>query len=88
MSADPADATDAPSTGTPAEPIADVPVLVVANEFADVQVRLVRSRNGTRLELLSPRRGTRVHLDAVELDCLTQQRTEFFSEMIDRTTTR
>lgn len=59
--------------------------LVVANEFADVQVRRVRTRNGVRLEIFSPRRGTRVHLDAVELDLLSFQEPEIFSEMLERT---
>lgn len=59
--------------------------LLVANEFADVQVRRVHTRNGVRLEIFSPRRGTRVHLDAVELDLLSFQEPEIFSEMLERT---
>lgn len=63
----------------------DGPVIVVANEFADVRVRRVQTRNGVRLEIFSPRRGTRVHLDAVELDLLSFQEPEMFSEMLERT---
>jgi hypothetical protein len=61
------------------------PEIVVGNEFADVVVRRVRTRNGTRLEIRSPRRGTVVRLDAVELDCLSYQDPEFFSAMLGRT---
>lgn len=61
--------------------------IVVANEFADVEVRRVVTRNGMRLEIFSPRRGTRVLLDAVELDCLTWQPPETFSELIERSPT-
>ena len=59
--------------------------IVIANEFADVVVRRVRTRNGMRLEISSPRRGTRVHLDAVALDCLSYQPPETFTEMLERT---
>jgi hypothetical protein len=59
--------------------------IVVANEFADVRVRRVSTRNGARLEIYSPRRGTRIHLDAVELDLLSFQEPEIFSEMLERT---
>jgi hypothetical protein len=74
---------DAGPNGPGDEP--DGPVIVVANEFADVRVRRVRTRNGVRLEIFSPRRGTRVHLDAVELDLLSFQEPEVFSEMLERT---
>lgn len=56
--------------------------LVIANEFADVEVRRVRTRNGTRLEIRSPRRGTSVRLDPVILDCLTWQPPETFSGLL------
>lgn len=59
--------------------------IIVANEFADVVVRRVHTRNGVRLEVFSPRRGTRVHLDAVELDCLSYQEPEIFTELLERT---
>lgn len=59
--------------------------IVIANEFNDVVVRSVSTRNGTRLEILSPRRGTRVLLDAVVLDCLSYQPPETFTEMLERT---
>lgn len=63
----------------------DGPILV-ANEFADVYVRRVPTRNGMRLEISSPRTGTRVYLDAVELEALTWQRPDTFTELVrDRT---
>lgn len=71
------------SRQTPSD--ADELTIVVANEFADVRVRRVSTRNGARLEIYSPRRGTRVHLDAVELDLLSFQEPEVFSEMLERT---
>jgi hypothetical protein len=65
----------------PAEHDNDGPI-VVSNEFADVVVSRVRTRNGVRLDIWSPRRGTRVQLDAVELDCLSYQPPETFTEML------
>lgn len=59
--------------------------IIIANEFADVVVRRVRTRNGVRLEIFSPHRGTRVLLDAVELDCLSYQQPEAFTAMLERT---
>jgi hypothetical protein len=63
---------------------ADGPI-VIANEFNDVVVRRVRTRNGMRLEIFSPRRETRVLLDAVVLDCLSYQQPEVFTELLERT---
>lgn len=59
--------------------------ILIANEFADVVVSRVRTRNGARLEIWSPRRGTRVQLDAVALDCLSYQQPETFTAMLERT---
>lgn len=79
--------------GWPAEGklLADVPAdggspgpIVVSNEFADVVISQVRTRNGVRLDIWSPRRGTRIQLDAVELDCLSYQPKEVFTEMLER----
>lgn len=57
-------------------------LLVIANEFADVEVRRIRTRNGIRLEIRSPRRGTSVCLDPMILDCLTWQSPETFSALL------
>ncbi|MBV9449238.1 MAG: hypothetical protein JO345_25395 [Streptosporangiaceae bacterium] len=56
--------------------------IIIANEFVDVEVRRVRTRNGVRLEIHSPRRGTTIRLDAMVLDALTWQQPEVFSEML------
>lgn len=56
--------------------------IVIANEFADVVLRRVETRNGMRLDIWSPRRGTRVLLDAVALDCLSFQAPELISELL------
>lgn len=58
--------------------------IVVANEFADVVLRRVHTRNGMRLDIWSPRRGTRILLDAVALDCLSFQEPELVTEMLSR----
>lgn len=58
--------------------------IVIANEFADVVVRKVQTRNGVRLDVWSPRRGTRVLLDAVALDCLSFQDSELITELLSR----
>lgn len=56
--------------------------IVVSNEFADVVVTQVRSRNGVRLDIWSPRRGTRIQLDAVALDCLSYQSPEIITQLL------
>jgi hypothetical protein len=61
---------------------ADSEPIVIANEFVDVEVRRVHTRNGVRLEIYSPRRGTTIRLDAMVLDALTWQDPEVFSEML------
>ncbi|MEV0029570.1 dihydrodiol dehydrogenase [Nocardia sp. NPDC050793] len=55
----------------------------LSNEFADVVVRVVTAGNGERLEIRSPRRGTFVRLDPVELEALTWQPTEVFTRMLE-----
>ncbi|GHB59093.1 hypothetical protein GCM10010306_060750 [Streptomyces umbrinus] len=57
----------------------DDPTIEIINEFAYVRVRRVYTRNGERLEIVAPRRGYRILLDAVELESLTWQNPETFS---------
>jgi hypothetical protein len=57
---------------------ADSPIQI-SNEFANINVRKVYTRNGARLEIDAPRRGYRILLDAVELESLTWQTPETFS---------
>lgn len=56
--------------------------LQVANEFSEVVVRRVGSRNGTRLLIESPRSGQWVTLCPLELEALTWQNTATFSAMV------
>ncbi len=58
--------------------------ILIANEFADVVVRKVETRNGMRLDIWSPRRGSRVQLDAVALDCLSFQEPELITQLLAR----
>ncbi|MBA0045207.1 dihydrodiol dehydrogenase [Mycobacteroides sp. LB1] len=53
------------------------------NEFADVVLRVIPTGNGERLEISSPRRGTRIALDPVELEALTWQTTDVFTRMLE-----
>ncbi|MBF6440233.1 dihydrodiol dehydrogenase [Nocardia cyriacigeorgica] len=55
----------------------------LSNEFADVVVRVVTVGNGERLEITSPRRGTCVRLDPVELEALTWQPSAVFTRMLE-----
>ena len=57
-------------------------VIVIANEFAHIRVRKVRTRNGERLEISAPRRGTQILLDALDLESLTWQTSEVFSKFL------
>ncbi|CAM3486041.1 dihydrodiol dehydrogenase [Hydrogenibacillus schlegelii] len=57
--------------------------LEVANEFTVVHVQKVKTRNGERLEIYSPRLGYRIQLDPLELESLTWQTTETFSRFLE-----
>jgi len=59
--------------------------IVIANEFADVVVRKVETRNGVRLEIYSPRRGACIRYDAVALDVLSYQEPQFITDLLTRT---
>ena len=60
----------------------DGPDILIANEFAEVRLRKVLTRNGERLEISAPRRGRSILLDAVELESLTWQPKETFSAFL------
>lgn len=78
---------DHPDEGTPIPSMRDEGVngpITISNEFADVVVRRVSTRNGMRLEIWSPRRGTSVRLDAVALDALSFQDPELITELLRR----
>jgi hypothetical protein len=56
--------------------------IIVANEFSEVRVRRVQTRNGARLLVESPKSGQWVALCPLELEALTWQNTATFSAMI------
>ena len=56
--------------------------IVIANEFSEIHVVRVETRNGSRLMIESPKSGQWVTLDPLELESLTWQSTATFSAMI------
>ncbi|HWN33302.1 MAG TPA: hypothetical protein VNP03_11185 [Pseudonocardia sp.] len=58
------------------------PAIELGNEFAEIQIRKVRTRNGARLLISAPRSGQWVALCPVQLEALTWQTDEVFSAMI------
>ncbi|WP_200944356.1 hypothetical protein [Geodermatophilus sp. Leaf369] len=56
--------------------------LTIANEFAEVRVHRVDTRNGSRLLIESPKSGQWVALDPMQMEALTWQNTATFSAMI------
>lgn len=58
--------------------------LTIANEFCEVEVRRVETHNGTRLLIDAAKSGQWIALDPMELEALTWQTTQTFSEMIAR----
>lgn len=56
--------------------------LSIGNEFSEIRVRRVDTRNGSRLLIESPRSGQWVSLCPLELEALTWQNTATFSAMI------
>jgi hypothetical protein len=57
-------------------------VIRLGNEFAEIVVRRVETRNGTRLLIEAPKSGQWVTLCPLELEALTWQNTATFSAMI------
>jgi hypothetical protein len=56
--------------------------LTVANEFTEVVVRRVDTRNGSRLLITSPKTGQWITLDALEVEALTWQNTRTLAAMV------
>ncbi len=56
--------------------------LTVANEFTEVVVRRVDTRNGSRLLITAPRSGQWITLDALEVEALTWQNTRTLAAMV------
>lgn len=56
--------------------------LSIGNEFSEIRVSRVETRNGARLLVESPRSGQWIALCPLELEALTWQNTATFSAMI------
>ena len=56
--------------------------LTVANEFTEVVVRRVDTRNGSRLLISAPKSGRWISLDALEVEALTRQNARTLAAMV------
>jgi hypothetical protein len=56
--------------------------LTVANEFTEVVVRRVDTRNGSRLLISAPKTGRWITLDALEIEALTWQNRRTLAAMV------
>ena len=56
--------------------------LTVANEFTEVVVRRVDTRNGSRLLISAPKSGHWISLDALEVEALTRQNARTLAAMV------
>jgi hypothetical protein len=81
--------TSDPPSGVPwpGEPSAGVPetgepVIRLANEFTEVVVERVRTRNGARLRISVPSSGRQILLCPLELEALAWQDHELFSALL------
>ena len=54
----------------------------LANEYALVHVRKVHTRNGVRLEISAPKLARSIRLCPLELESLTWQTSDAFSEFL------
>lgn len=55
----------------------------LSNEFATVKIRPVRTRHGQRLEIRSPELERKIHLSSIELESLTWQDHDVFTEFLE-----
>jgi hypothetical protein len=58
------------------------PVIKIGNEFTEVEVGRVRTRNGMRLRIFVPSSGRQILLCPLELEALTWQDHELFSQLL------
>jgi hypothetical protein len=56
--------------------------ITIANEFAEVVVQRVDTRNGSRLLISAPKTGRSISLDALEIEALTRQNTRTLAAMV------
>jgi len=66
-------------TGVPG---AEEPVIRLANEFTEVVVERVRTRNGARLRIFVPGSGRQILLCPLELEALAWQDHDLFSGLL------
>ena len=63
-------------------PEAGEPVIRLANEFTEVVVERVRTRNGARLRIYVPSSGRQILLCPLELEALAWQDHELFTRLL------
>jgi hypothetical protein len=56
--------------------------ITLANEFTEVVVRRVDTRNGSRLLVSAPKSGRWISLDALEVEALTRQNARTLAAMV------
>ena len=56
--------------------------ITIANEFTEVTVRRVDTRNGSRLLVTAPKSGQWISLDALEVEALTWQNAHTLAAMV------
>jgi len=71
--------TSIPGSSAPA---AGEPVIRLANEFTEVVVERVRTRNGARLRISVPSSGRQIMLCPLELEALTWQGHDLFTALL------
>jgi hypothetical protein len=60
----------------------DAPVIRLGNEFSEVVVEPVQTRNGVRLRIAVPASGHQILLCPLELEALAWQDHEFFARLL------
>lgn len=58
------------------------PHIIIGNEFTQVIIKKVYTRNGERLEIFSPKLNRSIQLDPLALESLTWQEPEVFTEFL------
>ena len=56
--------------------------ITIANEFSEIKITRVETRNGSRVLVESPKSGQWIALDPMQLEALTWQTPRTFSAMI------
>jgi hypothetical protein len=54
----------------------------IANEFTEVLIQRVDTRNGSRLLISATKTGRSISLDALEIEALTRQNTRTLAAMV------